>query len=211
MITIGIDAGLDGAIVQLDGRDGEYKLFRMPTERYAVHLGARQATARTKAQPAREGERRRYDLVAISRLLRGLVEKSDDESVVVALERVHSLPKGGHQANFYRGEARGFLWMLVVLGFRDIEGSPPGHRLRYCTPLPQQWQAEMLRDFKGDDTKERALAAARHLWPTMPVEALRVSPRGTRAHDGIVDALLLAEFARWKVLGSVLESERRGA
>jgi hypothetical protein len=66
-----------------------------------------------------------------------------------------------------------------------------GYRWHRITP--QQWQKVMLPGCKAGDTKERALAKARQLWPGASWLA---TDRCRTAHDGLVDAALIAEFAR---------------
>lgn len=57
---------------------------------------------------------------------------------------------------------------------------------------PQSWQKPFLK-CKAGDTKKAALTMARQLWPD---EDWRESDRCKVAHDGIVDACLIAEWAR---------------
>ena len=58
---------------------------------------------------------------------------------------------------------------------------------------PQSWQKVMLPKCKAGDTKPRALALARELWPE---ESFLASPRCKVPHDGLIDAALIAEFSR---------------
>lgn len=60
---------------------------------------------------------------------------------------------------------------------------------------PQRWQKEMLG--KCADNKAAALTKARELWPA---ESWLASPLCRVAHDGMVDAVLIAEFGRIKKL-----------
>lgn len=63
---------------------------------------------------------------------------------------------------------------------------------RWQRITPQSWQKPMLH-CKGKDTKPAALTMARSLWPKekwLETEGCRV------AHDGAVDAALIAEFGR---------------
>jgi hypothetical protein len=68
---------------------------------------------------------------------------------------------------------------------------------RWHRITPQRWQKVMLPGCKAGETKERALAAARALWPHkswLATERCRVP------HDGMVDAALIAEWGRLQQL-----------
>ena len=69
--------------------------------------------------------------------------------------------------------------------------------LRWHRVTPQAWQKEMLPGCATGDTKPRALAKARQLWPE---ETWLASSRCKVAHDGMTDAALIAEYARIKNL-----------
>lgn len=68
--------------------------------------------------------------------------------------------------------------------------------LRYLRVTPQKWQGELLKCGKGD-TKPAALQLARSLWPA---ESWLASERCRVPHDGLIDAALIAEYARRKGL-----------
>jgi len=65
--------------------------------------------------------------------------------------------------------------------------------LRWHRITPQSWQKVMLPGCKAGDTKPRALAKARQLWPH---ETWLASDRCKTPHDGMIDAALIAEYAR---------------
>lgn len=69
--------------------------------------------------------------------------------------------------------------------------------LRWHRITPREWQRQMLPSCAPGDTKPRALAAARQLWPD---ETFLASDRCRTPHDGLIDAALIAEFARQKNL-----------
>lgn len=68
--------------------------------------------------------------------------------------------------------------------------------VRWHRITPQKWQKEMIPGCKSGDTKPRALAAAKQLWPE---ERWLASDRCRTPHDGGIDAALIAEFARLKL------------
>lgn len=71
--------------------------------------------------------------------------------------------------------------------------------LKHCRHhriTPQSWQKEMLHAAAGD-TKPAALAKARALWPT---EKWLATPKCKTPNTGMIDAALIAEYARLKNL-----------
>lgn len=65
--------------------------------------------------------------------------------------------------------------------------------LRWQRITPRNWQRVMLPGCKKGDTKPRALAAARQLWPN---ETWLPTPRCSKPDEGLIDAALIAEFGR---------------
>lgn len=65
--------------------------------------------------------------------------------------------------------------------------------VRWYRITPQQWQRAVLPGAKAGETKQRALEAARRLWPE---ETWLESARCRVAHDGAIDAALMADWAR---------------
>ena len=65
-------------------------------------------------------------------------------------------------------------------------------RYKWLRITPQSWQKPMLR-CKTGDTKPAAAALVVSLWPD---EDWRASPRCRVQHEGVVDAVLIAEHAR---------------
>lgn len=84
--------------------------------------------------------------------------------------------------------------------FHAIRGFLDAKFLPWHPVTPRQWQKEMLPGVKPGDTKPAALAAARRIWPHLAEESWMASPRCRKPHDGIIDAALIAEYARRKGL-----------
>ena len=78
-----------------------------------------------------------------------------------------------------------------------IRGILESHGIRHHRISPQTWQKIMLPGCAKGDTKPAALAKARQLWPN---ESWLATPRCSKPHDGMVDAALIAEYARIKQL-----------
>lgn len=96
-----------------------------------------------------------------------------------AIERVHAMPKQGVTSTFTFGVGYG-----KVLAVLEILGVP---RVRV---LPQIWQKRVLHGH--GDTKNAAISYCLGRFPS--VSLLKTS-KCTKPHDGIADALCLAEYA----------------
>lgn len=91
-------------------------------------------------------------------------------------------PKAGLSATFNYGRH-----------FGELLGVLASYRVSHTQVPPNAWTRVMHLGTKDAPPKERSLEAARRLFPTVP---LVVGQRARKPHDGIVDALLIAEFGR---------------
>jgi len=85
----------------------------------------------------------------------------------------------------------------VASSFHSLRGFFEAKMLNWHRITPQSWQKYMLGKVPKGETKAHALKMARHLWPD---ENFHASPRCKTAHEGIVDAALIAEYYRLKNL-----------
>jgi hypothetical protein len=69
--------------------------------------------------------------------------------------------------------------------------------IRHIRVDPQIWQKEMLGKVPKGETKPFARAKAKELWAT---ETWLATPRSKKANMGFIDAALIAEFYRRKLL-----------
>lgn len=99
-------------------------------------------------------------------------------SSLVIVEDVHAMPKQGVTSMFNFGFNKG--WILGVL-----------YALGIPTQLvsPQKWK----RAFGLDGDKQKSIACASRLFPNANLFA---TPRCKKSHDGICEALLMAEYGR---------------
>lgn len=88
-------------------------------------------------------------------------------------------------------------------GYGLLEGLVAGMRIPYELIHAKSWQSALISGL-GGDTKTRARMVAGRLFPGLD---LRASERSRNAHEGIVDALLLAEFGRRKLGGEIHDEE----
>jgi hypothetical protein len=130
-------------------------------------------------QQARKG--REIDVWVVWRWVTALDERG-------ALSVIVEEPGGSKSARAATSMAGSFHALRTICALKQ---------LRWHRTTPQAWQRDLLPGCKAGDTKPRALELARRLWPA---ESWLASERCKVAHDGIVDAALIAEWARRKGL-----------
>lgn len=101
-----------------------------------------------------------------------------DMYVKAVLEHVGAMPGQGSVSMFHFGE--GFGWLQGVL---DSFGIP------YELVRPQKWKKE----FSCTSDKNTSIEVARRMFPRTD---LRRTPKCKGPHDGICEALLMAEYGR---------------
>jgi hypothetical protein len=167
-ITIGVDPGKHGAIVAI--------------------LETRTQTVHTNVMPLVGTKRPTVDLTEVYAILSGYQElaSGDKTPIHCYVEKQQPLPPkmGGGAANYARGYNLGLL-----------EGVLVAISMSYTIVSPRRWQADMLADVEGTDTKARAVRVARRLFPSLD---LRRSELAKKPDSGVVDALLIAEWGRRK-------------
>lgn len=102
------------------------------------------------------------------------------DTAIAVMEKVGAMPKQGVVSTFRFGQGYGTI--LGVLGALGI-------RCELVTP--QRWKAAILAGTARD--KAAAIAWCRRAYPGVP---LRRTERCTTDHDGMADALCLAEYGR---------------
>jgi hypothetical protein len=150
--VVGVDPGKTGAIEIVGGEFEAKGFWKMPL--------------------IKGKGRNEYDLPKIFDLVRLFAPAT----AAFFIEKSQPMPSamGGSIANFHRGVARGWEWMLTAL------------ELPYYLVAPKTWQKVMLADIEGKDTKQRSLLAAKRIFPTLKIGK----------HHGSADALLIAEYGR---------------
>lgn len=169
-VYIGIDVGLKGGIAVL--KNGAISYRAMPILNKFV------------------------DRVALAKIL----QQFKKEDAHILFEKLHGLPN----------QKLSVIWSLArQVG--TVETVLAMLKLPYTEVTPQAWQKEMYvgvtaqfkKVKKGDahkevrDTKKMALMASQKLFPS---ESFLATARSSVPHDGIVDAVLLAEYGRRKNL-----------
>lgn len=132
-------------------------------------------------QKARKGNE--IDVIEVERWIK---------DVSAGFHNVHSAileePGGSKSAKAATSMAGSFHALRTVLTLGGIRW----HRI-----TPQKWQKEMMPGCNAGDTKPRALELAKRLWPE---ETFLATERSKVPNHNIVDAALLAEYARIKKL-----------
>ena len=163
MIYVGVDPGLEGAIAVIDSDTMEIEIQPMPI--------------------IKGKGRSQYDLVEIKNVLCLLPGYADTypPRIFVTLEKLQPLPPklGGGIANYRRGEASGWSWLLT------------GTSISYQLVAPRVWQKVMLAGTPGADTKQKSIIAAQRLFPG---QSLKRTERCKKADDGMSDALLICAY-----------------
>lgn len=102
------------------------------------------------------------------------------EKTRCCIEKVHAMPKQGAVSMFTFGELYG--WLKGVLDAYEIS---------YQEVPPQTWKKE----FGLNSKKEKSIEVCKQLFPDA-----NLVPHGChKEHDGIAEALLMAEYARRKL------------
>jgi crossover junction endodeoxyribonuclease RuvC len=117
------------------------------------------------------------DLAELANQTRRLQFEGAEVRAIV--ERVHAMPSQGVSSTFTFGKGFG-----GVLGVFAALGVP------VLLPTPQAWKKKILAGTKQD--KAAAVAWARRVYPGVPL----VLARCRKPHDGMADALCIAEWGR---------------
>jgi len=99
---------------------------------------------------------------------------------VCCLEQVHAFPGQSAQSQFNFGQSFGY-----------IRGVMEGFNVPYQMISPQKWKKE----FGLNSDKQLSIDVCKRLFPNV---SLLASSRCRKDHDGMAEALLMAEYARRK-------------
>jgi len=168
MNFIGIDPGLNGAIARID---------------YTWTIRNEDPTVSVVPMPTKEVDgKRKYVMYEIIR------ELSYGGMGFVVLEKQQAMPGQGTVSMFRTGEGFGIL--QGILSAKSYEDE--SQQLDYVIVPPQKWQKDVCPGAAGE-SKRRAIKMATTLFPSV---SLLATPRSKKPHDGMADALCMAEYAR---------------
>lgn len=114
------------------------------------------------------------------RTMRLVCESSRNKCAIACVEKVGAMPGQGVVSMFSFGKNAGF-----------IEGVLHAFAIPYQLVTPQKWKKEF--GLTGD--KEKSVEVCKRLFPNVD---LRRTDRCKKEHDGMAEALLMAEYARRK-------------
>lgn len=86
-----------------------------------------------------------------------------------------------------------FAMLNFGMGIGQIRGILTAYKIPYVAVRPQKWQKTFFEGVTGSTTKAKALKVVKRLFPQVQLMA---TARSKVPHDGIVDALLISEYAR---------------
>jgi hypothetical protein len=116
--------------------------------------------------------------------------KSAFPTVFIACEKAQTVPKlqslkSAHTSGRNFGKLEAVIQLLYI-------------PTQYFPPVT--WQAELHKGADGPGPKDKSLSVAKNLWPcesfTFECETKR---KPLKPHDGLVDAMLIAEFLRRRI------------
>ena len=107
------------------------------------------------------------------------LRRYEEHNVTCVVEKVGVMPKQGISSSgkFMKGYGE-ILGVCTALGFKILE------------PTPQAWKKVMLAG--TDKSKDASINRCENLFPS----ANLILPRCRKAHDGIAEAILMAEYGR---------------
>ena len=195
---IGIDAGLTGGIAILKRESIESRVWTAQACPMPVRF--------VQGPPRRGAPRKKYhdyEIAAIHYMLRGIMSAaaSAGGETRVCLEKVTAMPSRpdpNNPAKFFRGSIG---TAKLMMGYGILMG------IVRCT-FPEKWLIEVhqsswqakvlgaLSSRNGMGTKESAINCCRILYPEV---SLLATPKSRTDHEGMADALMIAEFARRKL------------
>lgn len=112
------------------------------------------------------------------RLLIELDDIAQEYECICYLEHVHAMPKQGVSSTFNFGMNFGF-----------IQGVLKAYEIPYELVTPQKWKKE----FSCTSDKNTSIEVCKRLFPGVNLKA---TDRCKKDHDGIAEALLIAEYGR---------------
>jgi len=166
MITVGIDPGKSGGLMAVNDKGVVVLKEVMPI----------------KADGTIDSDK-------LFLLISSVVGMEDEEEVRFGLEKVHAIFGMSAKSCFQFG-----MNFQACISALDIAGA------RWEFIQPKTWQKEVfegmneIKNSKGKrDTKKMALMACQRMYPDVD---LTPTERATKAHDGLTDALCIAEYLR---------------
>jgi hypothetical protein len=135
-----------------------------------------------------------YDKGRMFSILTDIVQESEGRCHFV-LENINGHVAQGRSTAFVMGIGKG-LWEMALIAAKaphTLVASQSWQKVAWQGVPPVKIPCKQNKSGVKTDSKATSLIAAKRLFPNVD---LRKSARATTPHDGIVDALLMAEYAR---------------
>jgi hypothetical protein len=129
--------------------------------------------------------RTEYDIVQIKLILKQIQILYNDHKIIAGLERVQITPVAGKNA---------VASMFLCYGI--FQGILSALDISYQVFRAVDWQKEILMGIAGTDTKQKSIIWCKRKYPN---ESFKATERCTKDHDGICDALCIANYSNVKV------------
>jgi len=111
------------------------------------------------------------------------------EEVMVFIEKVHAMPKQGVSSSFKFGQ-----------GYGQLQGICAALGIGYQLVTPQAWMKSILA---GYSSQGKTKASVEYVKAKYPILSLLATERSRKPHDGMADALCIAEYG-WRLEGGAL-------
>jgi hypothetical protein len=171
MLSIGIDNGLDGAVVVLDNKMRVISWTDTPV----IDLGKKSKRKRI------------FGISAMASIIHDVQWLHNTKRIRAFIEFAQAMPKQGVSSTFKTG-----------LGFGLWQGICAGLGLPFEVIHPRTWTKEMLRDMPAGEPKARSMAKCQQLFPDIPLVKPRGR---VLSLDGRADAALIAAYGLRKMMG----------
>lgn len=164
---VGIDIGKSGAIAVMETENTQAEIYTLPMPKIKNEL----------------------DYKELSDMMRDL-RVAHSCNVHVVFEKLGVIFGSGKSTAFSMGHQAGAVEMACI-----------AHSISYTKVRAVDWQKQMFQGVQEitkagsakRDTKAMALVAIKRIFPSLE---LTFGVKATKPHDGLVDAVLMAEYAR---------------
>jgi hypothetical protein len=174
MIIVSIDPGSNGGCVAM--KDNKEILYQ-----FAFKLN-------------QENEFDMYHFIDNIYNLENVFEKYDTHNVTFIIENVHSLFGMSAKSNFSFGKNCGIIEAVIATrGYKFIKVTPKDWQKEMLKGIPVIKKTKKGIESKKNDVKAMSLMAQQKLFPDFNSLA---SSKCRTPHDGLVDALLIADYGR---------------
>jgi len=192
MIYLGIDPGIHGALVLLDSEGCRLGAWPMPTIRGKIEANPIWQTL----QEIRAISHDRLEIVQVA-IEKVFTMPSDVAAISKQIDATEA--DTGNETNWrelrklvnQRDGRVGILSYGRTAGI--IEGCVAAMEWPYMLVSPRTWQREMWKGTDKGPSKARSYTVAKRFWPN---DTMKFDRGRKEFHDGLVDALLMAEYIR---------------